>query len=106
MDLQTSRVLISQAIDFVVYCDQVRTGTDTQRRVVSTVLEVTGFDGVVQASEIFSLVGDHATYTCIAVSRQGALADAGWDPLNSATESGRLRQSRYSALEPVRSGIR
>jgi pilus assembly protein CpaF len=104
MDLQTSRVLISQAIDFVVYCDQVRTGADTQRRVVSTVLEVTGFDGVVQASEIFTLAGDQAAYTRIAVSRQQALSDAGWDPHNSAADADRLRPPRYSALEPVRSG--
>ena len=104
MDLQTSRVLISQAIDFVIYCDQVRTGADTQRRVVSTVLEVTGFDGVVQASEIFALVGDQAAYTRIAVSRQQALSDAGWDPHNSAADADRLRPLRYSALEPVRSG--
>jgi pilus assembly protein CpaF len=80
MDLETSRVLISQAIDFVVYCDQVRTGPHTQTRVVTTVLEVTGYDQVVQASEIFTLAGTRAAYTGIALSRQEALADAGWNP--------------------------
>jgi Flp pilus assembly CpaF family ATPase len=80
MDLETSRVLISQAIDFVVYCDQVRVGRDTTQRVVSTVLEVTGYDGVVQASEVFRLAGMQAGYTGIAVSRQASLAEAGWNP--------------------------
>ena len=80
MDLVTSRVLISQAIDFVIYCDQVRTGPRTRQRVVSTVLEVTGFDGVVQANEVFGLAGTEAVYTRIALSRQDALADAGWTP--------------------------
>lgn len=87
MDLETSRVLISQAVDFVVYCDQIRERDEITRRVVSTVLEVTGFDGVVQASEVFRLADGQAAYTGIAVSRARSLADAGWNPSDHAGPS-------------------
>jgi Flp pilus assembly CpaF family ATPase len=100
MDLVTSRVLISQAIDFVIYCDQVRTGPRTRQRVVSTVLEVTGFDGVVQANEVFRLAGTEAVYTRIALSRQDALADAGWTPdrYDSAPSESYLQAAGGSAV--------
>jgi Flp pilus assembly CpaF family ATPase len=88
MDLETARSVISQAIDFVIYCDQISTGPHTRERVVSSVLEVTGFDQRVASSEVFRLHDGQPAYTGIAVTRGQALAEAGWVPADQRHAAG------------------
>ncbi|GIH42780.1 protein kinase [Microbispora corallina] len=85
LPIEATHMLIAGAIDFVVFIekrnDYHRGGT--LRRFVSSVREVTGVDGRVLSSEVFTSTGDrvvpHAPISCV-----DELAHHGYDPAQGA----------------------
>jgi Flp pilus assembly CpaF family ATPase len=93
LDLDATHQLIAGgeggtgALDFVVFLRKTRAGVDADagaavRRYVSTVLEVNGFDGRVQASEIFGpgVDGRAIRNTCVPISCLDELIASGYRP--------------------------
>jgi Flp pilus assembly CpaF family ATPase len=93
LDLDATHQLIAGgeggtgALDFVVFLRKTRAGVDADggaavRRYVSTVLEVNGFDGRVQASEVFGPGADGraSRNTCVPISCLDDLITTGYRP--------------------------
>jgi Flp pilus assembly CpaF family ATPase len=82
LPVEATHMLIAGAIDFVVFIekrnDYVRGGR--LRRFVSSIREVTGIDGRVLSSEVFSAGPDGRAVPHAPVSCQAELAEHGYDP--------------------------
>ena len=80
LDHQTTTRLASKALDFIVFVERDSSGTPA---VVSSIREVTGFDGQPLTNELFAARSDrHAWPTGVPVSerRMNALRGHGFDP--------------------------
>jgi len=84
LDPESTHQLIAGGLDFVVFLRKARDGTgpDGVRRFVSCVLEVNGFDGRVQASEVWTAGPDGRAVPNpgVAVGCLDDLLDAGYTP--------------------------
>ena len=81
VDPATTARLAAKAIDFIVFVERDEAGIPA---VVSSIREVTGFDGQPLTNELFTAIGidTHAVPTGVPMSdsRKGAIAAAGFDP--------------------------
>jgi pilus assembly protein CpaF len=82
LPVEATHMLIAGAIDFVVFIEKRNEYSrgGRLRRFVSSIREVTGIDGRVQSSEVFSPGPDGRAVPHAPVSCMAALAEHGYDP--------------------------
>ena len=90
LDAETAYMLIAGALDFVVFMEQARPGQLGPRRYVSSVLEVNGYDGRVQSSEVWTpgpdgraIPNPHVGVSCL-----NDLLDVGYEPIDHYAHGG------------------
>lgn len=82
LSAETAHMLAAEALELVVFLRAVRDPDGTRRRVISDVLQVDGYDRIVQASTVFGWdqVTGQAEPTEAQPSMLDALVDAGYRP--------------------------